>query len=190
MMADRIRAFIAIPLPQEVIDRARELQAGLREEGLRMRWVRPQAIHLTLKFLGDIDRTRIAKIEQALATVAGPSGPLELAAKGLGVFPGVSQARVLWMGIAGETPALLALQRRIETELVPLGFPSEKRRYSAHLTLARARGRLDPHRLVRCLETLGGLEAVPFEVREIVLFRSELKPDGAVYTRVASKNLA
>jgi len=189
-MGDRIRAFIAIPLPREVIDRARELQARLREAGLRMRWVRPQAIHLTLKFLGDIDRTRITGIAQALESVAGSSGPMNLAAKGLGVFPGARKARVLWMGIAGETPALIAVQGQLETALAPLGFHPEKKRFSAHLTLARAKGRLDPSGLVRCLETLGGFGAVPFEAREIVLFRSELKPDGAVYTRLASKNLA
>lgn len=189
-MGDRIRAFIAVPLPRPVIDRARELQARLRETGLRLRMVRPQAIHLTLKFLGDIDRARIAGVETALAATAGSTGPLDLAAKGLGVFPGVRKARVLWMGIAGQTPALLAVQRHLETGLVPLGFKAERRRFNAHLTLARAKGRLDPGKLVRCLESFGGFEAVPFEAREIVLFRSELKPDGAVYTRLVSKNLA
>ena len=189
-MGASIRAFIAIPLPRVVIDRARELQSRLRAEGLRLRWVRPRAIHLTLKFLGDIERARIAEIETALAAAAGFTGPLKLAAQGLGVFPGVKRARVLWMGIAGETPALLTLQRHLETGLVPLGFKAEKRRFNAHLTLARAKGRLDPRRLVRCLETLGGFAAVPFEAREIVLFQSALKPDGAVYTRLVSKNLA
>jgi len=189
-MGASIRAFIAIPLPREVIDRARELQEQLRAAGLRLRWVRPRAIHLTLKFLGDIERARIADIETALTATAGSARPLRLAAQGLGVFPGVKKARVLWMGIAGETPALLKIQRHLEAGLVPLGFKAEKRRFSAHLTLARAKGRLDPHRLVECLETGGGFEAVPFEAREIVLFQSELKPDGAVYTRLASKNLA
>jgi len=189
-MEDRIRAFVAIPLPREVIDQARALQALLREAGLRMRWVRPAAIHLTLKFLGDIDGARIAEIEDAIGATAGTVGPLNLSAKGLGVFPGARKARVLWMGIAGQTSLLIEAHRYLEEQLVPLGFPTEKRRFSAHLTLARAKGRLDPHRLVRQLETAGGFEAVPFEAREIVLFRSELRPDGAVYTRLASKNLA
>ena len=189
-MQDRIRVFIAIPLPREVIDRACELQARLRDAGLGMRWVRPAAIHLTLKFLGDIDRTRIAGIDDAIAATAGAVGPLNLAAKGLGVFPGVRKARVLWMGIAGQTPLLVEAHRHLEAQMAPLGFPPEKRRFSAHLTLARAKGRLDPHWLVRQLETVGGFEAVPFVAREIVLFRSELRPDGAVYTRLVSKPLA
>ena len=189
-MGDRIRAFIAIPLPREVIDQARKLQDQLREEGLRMRWTRPEAMHLTLKFLGDIDRARSAEIEKALAAVGGPGGPLALAAKGLGVFPTVKKARVLWMGIAGKTHLLLAIHSRLEGQLAALGFQPEKRRFNAHLTLARAREPLDPRRLVSCIESIGGFKAVPFEARQIVLYQSELKPEGAVYTALASGDLS
>jgi 2'-5' RNA ligase len=186
-MGDRIRAFIAIPLPREVIDRARRLQQQLRQEGLR--WVRPEAIHLTLKFLGDIDRSWIADIEKALEATAGSSGPMALAAKGIGVFPTVKKARVLWMGIAGETQLLFECQQNLDAQLAPLGFTPGKRRFNAHLTLARAKGRLDPHRLIRCMDTIGGFEAVPFAARQITLYQSDLRPDGAVYTRLASKEL-
>ena len=188
-MGNRIRAFIAIPLPREVIDLAADLQDRLREQGLRMRWVRPSAIHLTLRFLGDIDPHQVADIDKVLAATAGSTGPLGLAAKGIGVFPTVKKARVLWMGIAGETPALLTVQKDLEARLEPLGFKPEKRRFNAHLTLARAKGRLEARRLVRCMETVGGFEALPFTARQIVLYQSELRPDGAVYTRLASKNL-
>ena len=188
-MGDRIRAFIAIPLPREVIDRARRLQQQLRQEGLRMRWVRPEAIHLTLKFLGDIDRSWIAGIEKALEATAGSSGTMALAAKGIGVFPTVKKTRVLWMGISGETPLLFECHRNLDAQLAPLGFTPGKRRFNAHLTLARAKGRLDPHRLVRCLEIIGGFEAVPFAARQITLYQSDLRPDGAVYTRLVSKDL-
>jgi 2'-5' RNA ligase len=188
-MGNRIRAFIAIPLPREVLDLAGDLQDRLREQGLRMRWVRPTAIHLTLKFLGDIDPRQVADIEKVLAATASSSGSLDLAAKGLGVFPTVKKARVLWMGIAGETATLLTVQKDLETRLESLGFKPEKRRFNAHLTLARAKGRLDARRLVRCMETIGGFEALPFVARQIVLFQSDLRPDGAVYTRLASKNL-
>jgi len=188
-MGDRIRAFIAIPLPREVIDQARRLQQQLRQDGLRMRWVRPEAIHLTLKFLGDIGRHRIADIEKALEATVGSSGTMALAAKGIGVFPTVKKARVLWMGLAGETPRLFECYRNLEAQLALLGFTPEKRRFNAHLTLARAKGRLDPHRLVRCMESLGGFEAVPFTARQITLYQSDLRPDGAVYTRLASKDL-
>ncbi len=188
-MGDRIRAFIAIPLPREVIDQARRLQRQLQQEGLRMRWVRPEAIHLTLKFLGDIDRGRIADIEKALEATAGSSGAMALAAKGIGVFPTVRKVRVLWMGIAGETPLLIECHRNLDAQLSLLGFTPEKRRFNAHLTLARAKGRLEPHRLVRCMETISGFEAVPFAARRIILYQSDLRPDGAVYTRLASKDL-
>ncbi len=188
-MGDRIRAFIAMPLPREVIDQARELQQQLRQESLRMRWVRPAAIHLTLKFLGDIDPHRVGDIEKALETAASSTGPLALAVKGIGVFPTLKRVRVLWMGIAGETSLLLECHQNLDAQLAKMGFKPEKRRFNAHLTLARAKGRLDPHRLVRCLETIGGFEAVPFAGRQITLYQSDLKPDGAVYTRLASRDL-
>jgi 2'-5' RNA ligase len=186
-MGERIRAFIAIPLPRDVKDRAREIQARLREAGLRLRWVKPQAMHLTLKFLGDIDRDRVPAIEQALAAAAASAGPLALAARGIGVFPTVKKPRVLWMGVSGETASLLAVHSRLADELALLGFQPEKRRFNAHLTLARAKGHLDPRRLVHCMETIGGLSAVPFTARRMVLYRSELKPDGAVYTELAGQ---
>lgn len=185
-MGDRIRAFIAIPLPGEVKAQAREIQAQFRNTGLRLRWVKSHGMHLTLKFLGEIDRTQAAALETALEAAAGTTTVLNLAAKGLGVFPTLKKARVLWMGVAGETPALHAVYQHLETQLTPLGFKSEKRRFNAHLTLARAKGRLDPARLVGALETVGGFEPVPFAARELVLYRSDLKPDGAVYTKLAA----
>ncbi|MCP3952902.1 MAG: RNA 2',3'-cyclic phosphodiesterase [Desulfobacterales bacterium] len=188
-MGDRIRGFIAIPLPREVIDRARTLQAQLREAGLRMRWVRPEAMHLTLKFLGDIDRTRIGEIDQALGTAVASTGPLALSAKGLGVFPTAKKARVLWMGVAGETSLLGNLHGRLDAQLTGLGFQAEKRRFNAHLTLARTRGRLDPQLLVSCIATIGGFEGVPFKAGKIVLYQSDLKSSGAVYTALAARDL-
>lgn len=189
-MGDLIRAFIAIPLPREVTDHARMLQQRLQVEGLRMRWVRPGAIHLTLKFLGDIDKSRVAQIGSAMEAAAGASGPLALAAKGIGVFPDIKKARVLWMGLAGETPRLFETRKRLEAQLALLGHKPERGRFSAHLTLARARGRLDPRTLVHCIETIGGLEGVPFAARQMVLYQSELKPDGAVYTALAAKDFS
>jgi len=189
-MGDRIRAFIAIPLPREVIEHARHLQGELQTMGLRMRWVRPGAIHLTLKFLGDIDKSRVPGIGKAMAMTAGSVGPPALAAKGIGVFPNVKKARVLWMGLAGETVLLVDIHKRLEEQLAPLGIKPENRRFSAHLTLERTRGRLDPHSVVSCIEAIGGLAAVPFAVRQMVLYQSELKPDGAVYTALVSRDFS
>ena len=185
-MKKSIRAFIAIPLPGEVKAQAREIQAQFGDTGLRLRWVKPRGMHLTLKFLGDIEQTQTAALEAALESAAGSSPVLKLAAKGLGVFPTLKKARVLWMGVAGDTPALHTVHQHLETQLVPLGFKPEKRRFNAHLTLARAKGRLDPARLVGALENIGGFEPIMFAARELVLYHSDLKPDGAVYTKLAT----
>ena len=189
-MRDRIRAFIAIPLPRQVTEKARMLQEHLQAAGVRMRWVRPGAIHLTLRFLGDIDKSRVPEIEKALVVTADRTGPLVLAAKGIGVFPGVKKARVLWMGISGETPRLFDTRKFLEEELARRGYRPEKKRFSAHLTLGRARGRLDPRLLVRCMGTVGAFEAVPFTARQLVLYESDLRPDGAVYTALVTRKLS
>jgi len=189
-MGDRIRTFIAIPLPRQVTDNARVLQERLQDEGVRMRWVRPGAMHLTLKFLGDVDKNRVPEIEKALAATVGKTGPLALVAKGIGVFPGVKKARVFWMGIAGETPRLLDTRKLLEGQLARVGYKPDRRRFSAHLTLGRAKGRLDPRLLVRCIETIGGFEAVPFTAGQLVLYKSDLRPDGAVYTALAYMDFA
>lgn len=185
-MKESIRAFIAIPLPGDVKGLAREIQMQFRNTGLRLRWVKPHGMHLTLKFLGDIERAQVPVIETALQAAAGNSPPLNLAAKGLGVFPTVKKARVLWMGVTGDTPALHTFYGRLETQLETQGFKPDKRRFNAHLTLARAQGRLDPTRLVGAMEAIGRFEPIRFEAREVVLYRSELKPDGAVYTKLAA----
>jgi len=183
---ESIRAFIAIPLPGEVKAQARDIQTQFHKTGLRLRWVKPHGIHLTLKFLGDIDRAQVAAIEAALQAATGAWPVLNLAAKGIGVFPTVKKARVLWMGVAGDTSALHAIHGRLQSELEPLGFKPEKRRFNAHLTLARAKGRLDPGRLVGGMETIGRFEPIPFAAREVILYRSDLKPDGAVYTKLTA----
>jgi len=184
-MEDRIRAFIAIPLPRQVKDTARMLQRRLQEAGVRMRWVKPGAMHLTLRFLGDIDENRVPGIEKTLAETVNKTDPPALSVKGIGVFPNVKKARVFWMGIAGRTPRLFDIRNRLENKLARLGYETERRRFSAHLTLGRARGRLDPRLLVRCIETIGGFQAVPFTARKLVLYKSDLRPDGAVYTALA-----
>ncbi len=185
-MPETLRTFVAVPLPETVRDVAARLQDRLRHQGLSMRWVKPEGIHLTLKFLGDVSSDALDGIAAVLARVAAGAAPLDLRAAGLGVFPGIRQPRVLWMGIQGPTDRLIGLARRIDSDLADCGFAVEKRPFRAHLTLARARAPIEPRHLGEALAAEGGFDPVPFAAGEIVLYRSELKPDGAVYTRLAT----
>ena len=124
-MSETIRAFVAIALPDDVIARIGALQEDLRAEGLNFRWVRPQNIHLTLKFLGDISFDRVSEIEEMLLAAAVGQARPEIAAKGIGVFPTVKKPRVIWVGVSGQTERLRMLQQTIEGHLAEAGFASE-----------------------------------------------------------------
>jgi len=188
-MPDIIRAFIAIELPDEITVFINKIQERLRSYGFKARWVRPGNIHLTLKFLGDINKENIIKAGDAIIRAASESASMSLGAKGIGVFPGVKRPRVIWTGIAGGTKELTALQKTLAEKLETVGFPKEKRPFKGHLTIARIKRKIDARRLVDAMKEFGRFESKTFIADEVVLFKSELKPSGAVYTKLMSAAL-
>ncbi len=110
------------------------------------------------------------------------SGPLTVSARGLGFFPGLKRARVIWVGLTGEVHPLIEYQKAMDKALAEIGLPREKRPFKGHLTLARIKGRVDPGALAEIMEEFGGFKSEPFTVGEIILFRSQLKPAGPIYT--------
>jgi 2'-5' RNA ligase len=189
-MGDTIRAFVALDLPADIVDHVSGLQSGLRARGLRLRWVRPQNVHLTLKFLGDIPEAAVAEMGLALRRASRGSAPLALTVQGLGVFPGIRRARVLWVGLGGQVEALQSLYSRIEDEFAGLGLAREKRGFKAHLTLARMKEPPASRDLLSALEETGGYEPRPFKARWLILYKSDLKPQGAVYTPMVEIDLS
>lgn len=183
-MSETFRAFIAIDLPQNVRLFLAEAQEALKSYGFSVKWVRPQNIHLTLKFLGDVEVGRTARISEAMAAAAGSCSGVSLRAKDIGVFPDLKRPRVIWAGVTGQPEILENLQRILDERLADLGFPKDRRSFSAHLTLGRVKGQIDSARMKTAFDALTGLESAAFEVDRIVLFKSELRPAGAVYTQV------
>ena len=186
---EKIRSFVAIELEAAVHIGLAQFQQRLKERvELPVRWVRPEGIHLTLKFLGDVDAGAMRRIEEALAGATVTVRPFSISLGNVGGFPSLKRPRVLWVGLAGELDALVELQRRVETEMKAVGFPAEGRGFQPHLTLGRVRqegppkGGLDASRL-EGLETPPGPEQI---VERVSLMRSDLKPAGAVYTRLAA----
>ncbi|MES0349958.1 MAG: RNA 2',3'-cyclic phosphodiesterase [Desulfobacteria bacterium] len=184
-MGEKLRAFIAISLPEPVLQAIANAQETLKRGGLKIRWVRKEGIHLTLKFLGDIDRDSVEKISEAMERATGSFSPFTLWVEGIGVFPDLRRPRVAWVGVSGEVEVLSALQRDLESQLSRLGFPKEKRGFRGHLTLGRVKGRLDQTKLREGLETLSDFRTESFTAQSIVLFQSDLRPDGAVYSKLA-----
>ena len=187
-----LRLFIAVELPANVRQRLAGVADELRGMGLeRLRWVRPENIHITLKFLGETPAERQAEIEDALRAAAEGVAAHELTLGELGKFGGRQNPRVLWVDVRGDVDALKALHKRVDARIAPLGFPADERPFAAHLTLARVPQDL-AKKVARPLAE--AIEAVkvpdpPIPVREVVLMRSELRREGPVYTRLCGVEL-
>jgi len=184
-MGEKIRTFIAISLPESVLQAMGQAQQTLGTLGRGIRWVRKDAIHLTLKFLGDVDREDVEKIQIAVERATEEASPFVLAGQGAGVFPDLRRPRVIWIGLSGDLQMLFALQGNVESQLEGLGFPKDKRLFKGHLTLGRVKGRLDAAELREALEGLTGFHTDAFTVQSVALFQSTLRPQGAVYTKLA-----
>ena len=181
-MSEKIRAFIAIELPDEIRAGLVAVQSAAQAAGLRGVWVRPQNIHLTLKFLGEIRPAEIEAIAGAMAQTCKPFEPLRLTARGIGVFPGTDRPRVLWVGVGGQVDVLANLQDSLAQQLAGRGYPHEKRRFHAHLTVARFKGSVASQTLRQTLEAQAAFETQAFVARELILFQSVLTPSGAKYS--------
>ncbi len=190
---EQIRSFIAIELPDELKVGLSQLEARLRlGEQPWVKWVDPNSIHLTLKFLGGIDVDRIGEITRAIEEATQGIAPFHLEVKGLGVFPNLRRVQVVWVGISGEVDKLVQLQRRIDSNLALLGFASETRPFTPHLTLARLRNwaSLDERQGFGQLIAHTRFEAAyTIEADYISLMRSQLTRKGAIYHRISSVGL-
>ncbi|MCH8225238.1 MAG: RNA 2',3'-cyclic phosphodiesterase [Chloroflexi bacterium] len=188
-----IRTFIAIHLSQ---DARRRLTETIRWMGSEVpsgvRWVDPEGIHLTLKFLGDIEPALVEDVLRAMEQAASGTVPFQVHLNGLGVFPNLRRPRVLWAGVGGDMDALGALQEKVEAAMEGLAFPRERRAFSPHLTLGRVRDTISAvaRQRVGGLVSQGSLDgADPWPVNAVHLMRSNLTPDGAVYTSLGSVSL-
>jgi 2'-5' RNA ligase len=176
-----IRTFIAVDLPEEVKDRIEETVAPLRPLSRSIRWVRPEGLHLTLKFLGEIPGEQLDDIFAALETALSGRPPVRFRLSGLGGFPNLRRPRVLWIGVSEGGEPLGELAGIVEKALIPCGFPPEKRPFSAHLTLGRVRS---PRGLQAVLDRLPAVEydSGPITAGAVKVMKSRLKPTGAEYS--------
>jgi 2'-5' RNA ligase len=187
-MSDNLRLFVAIELPAVVLHALNSLQHQLQRDPAlaRLRWVRPEGIHLTLKFLGAVPAARQREMEAAVARSVAGIAPFDLGLGRLGNFGGKRSSRVLWVDLGGDTETLARLQSQVEREFAALRFEPEARAFSPHLTLAR----VAPERAREAAEPLAAalshIEApgATFRAEELALMKSDLRRDGAVYTQL------
>ncbi len=184
-----MRTFIAVPLPEECKSLLGQLQDKLKPYGADVRWVAVTSIHLTLKFLGEIDPELIPKLMDALRTASAGQTCFQLSLRGLGGFPNLSSPRVVWCGLGGDSGKLSRLQAKVESACEGLGFKPENRPFSPHLTLGRVQGKRNLQRLLDYIKIAPDFEQA-FEADRFHLYRSVLTPRGAVYSVLETIQLA
>ena len=181
-----IRAFIAIDLAPDIRRKLDQVSFGLKQlmtEGL-VRWVSADNIHLTLKFLGDVSVANLETLKEILRQEASACAPFDIRVEELGAFPTLHRPRVIWVNVHGPQE-LVALQQSIDEETARLGYAREERAFSPHLTLGRVSRRASPGEVRRLGEILASAHPEhpgAMRVDAVHLFRSDLRPSGAVYT--------
>jgi 2'-5' RNA ligase len=179
-----IRSFIAVEVPQPLRAKLDEVQRELKRADADVRWVRPENIHLTLKFLGSVTGEELEKLAGVIAPIISSWTPFEVRLHGLGCFPSSRNPRIVWVGIERGSVEASSLQKAVENQAADVGFPSETRPFKPHLTLGRVRSPQGKDSLAQAVENHQDVEIGSFRVNEVYLFKSELKPSGAVYTKL------
>jgi 2'-5' RNA ligase len=189
-----LRTFVAVELDEELKGNLAHLQQSLRGRVAprSVRWVRPEGIHLTLKFLGDTPVTKVDEVKAALTDAALEVEPFAFTVEGLGCFPNARRPRVLWVGLQEPSGALHRLREAVEAHVAPLGFPMERRSFHPHLTLGRVQryasksevgeiGDMVSSSHIGLVDEMG--------VTAVSYIKSDLKPSGAVYTTLLAARL-
>ncbi|MBI4574969.1 MAG: RNA 2',3'-cyclic phosphodiesterase [Planctomycetes bacterium] len=181
-----IRTFVAIDLDDAVRKVLGALQGRLIAGGARLRWVEPEAIHLTLKFLGDIPPLMVPEVEECLRLAASSTAPFAFSIEGVGAFPRPSTPRVVWAGVRETSGALRELHGQVEEAMRNLDLPREDRAYTPHLTLGRSRGPRGGRPMDSLLAAEARFRGGEQEVEAMVLYQSDLGPGAPFHTRLAT----
>lgn len=177
-----IRSFLAIEVPVPVQKRIEKIQEDFKSSDPDVRWVSPDKIHLTLKFFGDIEESKVDSIMSSIEKPVQSTQPFQLKVHGTGAFPNPKNPRIVWVGLTEGKEALSHLQRQLESSLEKVEFPPEDRSFHPHLTLGRVKSSRGKGTLSAKIEKYREEEYGEFQVERVILFKSDLKPSGPVYT--------
>ena len=184
-----MRTFIAIEIPAEIKKGMAEAQGRLKVSGVEAGWTRPEGIHLTLKFLGDVGEQRIPEVMNALTRAVIGMNRFRLEITGAGAFPNPRSARVAWIGVSGDLERLMALQSSVEEAMAGFGMERENRKFTPHLTLGRIKYIRSRDAWVNALDAMKDIRLSSFDVEAVSLMKSELQRSGAVYAEIGRVEL-
>ncbi len=179
------RAFIAVKVP--FTDELRKFWEEVKSSGARLKMVEPENVHITLKFLGNVEESLVNRIVEAISNSCQDVSPFKISLKGCGGFPHLGRPRVVWIGVSEGGEELKRIASSLEEELHKLGFEKERREFVPHLTIARVKGNVG--RLPEILRGNVNRKFGEFEVREIRLMKSTLTPKGPIYEVIRSVKL-
>lgn len=178
-----IRSFLAFSLPYEIKAVVERVQKDLKDTSGDVKWVRPSSVHLTVVFLGNVKEDTVPRLAGIVRSICAGFAPFKAAVKGTGFFPNPGRPRVIWLGLTGDLERMGLLRDRLQEGLSPFGIEPERRPFRAHLTLGRFRkGGSMNDRLVRTMEGWAQVYSPECQLSELVLFKSDLHPTGALYT--------
>lgn len=180
---ENIRTFIAVDIPQEIKMKLDKLISTLRPFGPDIKWVKAANLHITLRFLGDISKDSIAGLAQEIDANVKSFGKFQLALSGLGAFPNLRRPKVIWVGSGAGADRLMALALLVEKSCIDGGFGEGDKPFSSHLTIGRVKFPKALNQLIAKIESTK-FELAPFDVDEVIVFRSDLSPAGPKYTRL------
>ena len=178
------RIFIAVPLDPALRNAVGALERQLEAVGVALRWIKPENLHFTLRFLGQISPAQLSRARRAARETAEGTETFRIRLAGLGVFPSVRRPQVVWAGVTEGEERLRDLARRLDDTLARQRFPKEPRSFQAHLTLARIKGPGQLPSLEAAMASLEGVEVGEQAVSSLVVMESLLRPSGALYVPV------
>lgn len=182
-----IRSFLAFEIPLELRDTVSFIYDGLKASNLDVRWVKEENIHVTVVFMGNVKEEDIDPVSKVLERTCSKYGPFVIRVKGVGVFSSLRNPRVLWIGIEGDIERMRHFRNRLQKELRHFGIKEETKKFSPHLTVGRfKKGFNQSNRLRELIERYRDVRSPKATVKELVLFKSELRPEGAIYTKLNS----
>ncbi len=184
------RIFVAVPLEESLRGAVRDLQQQMENAGAVARWTRPEQLHFTLQFLGEISAAQVARVKVATREAAAGAAPFPISLRGLGAFPSFQRPQVIWIGVADGREPLQALAGGLGEALAKQRFPSEPRPFRPHLTLARVRSTRNWGELVRALGDFRDTDVGGQQVDRLIVFESHLSPKGPSYTPIEEVALA
>mgnify|MGYP001033121551 CR=1 FL=1 len=177
-----IRSFLAIELPKTIQKKIEEIQEDLKSSRADVKWMNPENIHLTLKFFGNIEESKIDPIVKSIEGTTRKVSRFSLKVRGMGAFPHLKNPRVIWIGLVDGKEVLADFQKQLEKTLEEIGFQPEERSFHPHLTMGRARSPKGRNELIGRIEKYREEELGDFQVERVVLFKSDLRPSGPIYT--------